>query len=196
VYFHAGGWTFGMPEFGEVPAEVLVKELGFTVVSVGYRYAPEHVFPTAAHDAIDAVKWVGLFTVISLYAKTNRTFQCAENAKSLGANPSKGFILGGTSAGGNLAAVSAHQAIDDKLIPKITGVVLMYASLCHPEAIPEEYKAHISSWKDHRDGLVLDGRGLEWFLDNYRPDAKSPLMSPLIWNTHEGQPPTYLQIMG
>ena len=47
-----------MPEYGEGMAEVLVKELGFTVVSVGYRYGPEHVFPTAAHDAIDAVKWV------------------------------------------------------------------------------------------------------------------------------------------
>lgn len=58
VYFHGGGWTFGMPEYGEIMAEALVKELSFTVVSVGYRLAPEHVFPTAAHDAIDAVKWV------------------------------------------------------------------------------------------------------------------------------------------
>lgn len=47
-----------MPELGEGVAEMLVKEMGFTVVSVGYRRAPENVFPTAAHDAIDAVKWV------------------------------------------------------------------------------------------------------------------------------------------
>lgn len=65
VYFHGGGWSFGMPEYGEVMAEVLVKELGFTVVSVGYRYGPEHVFPTAAHDAIDAVKWVSIWNVIA-----------------------------------------------------------------------------------------------------------------------------------
>jgi acetyl esterase/lipase len=61
VYFHGGGWTFGMPEYGEIMAEALVKELSFTVVSVGYRLAPEHVFPTAAHDAIDAVKWVSTY---------------------------------------------------------------------------------------------------------------------------------------
>lgn len=58
VYFHGGGWVFGMPEAYEKGFEILVKELGFTVVSVDYRMAPEHVFPTAAHDSIDATHWV------------------------------------------------------------------------------------------------------------------------------------------
>jgi len=58
-----------MPEYGESMAEVLVKELGFTVVSVGYRYGPEHVFPTAAHDAIDAVKWVSACRVVCSNSK-------------------------------------------------------------------------------------------------------------------------------
>ena len=51
VYFHGGGWTFGMPEAGESYFEGLVKSLGFTVVSVGYRLGPEYKFPTAAYDA-------------------------------------------------------------------------------------------------------------------------------------------------
>ena len=123
-------------------------------------------------------------------------FQCAENAASLGANPSKGFIVGGTSAGGNLAAVAAHQAVDDNLTPKVTGVVLLSAPLCHHEAMPEEYKPHISSWEDHKDGLVLSRQAIEWFYGNYKPDPMSPLMSPLIWKTHKGQPATYLQVMG
>lgn len=50
-----------MPEYGDPWADKFVKELGFTVVSVGYRLSPEHVFPTAANDAIDAVKWVSRF---------------------------------------------------------------------------------------------------------------------------------------
>jgi acetyl esterase/lipase len=60
VYFHGGGWTFGMPEAGERWFEPLVKELGMCCVSVGYRVAPENVFPAAAHDAIDALRWVSL----------------------------------------------------------------------------------------------------------------------------------------
>lgn len=60
-----------MPEFGEGQAEVLVKEMGFTVVSVGYRYGPENVFPTAAHDAIDAVKWVWYCLVLSTTGTVN-----------------------------------------------------------------------------------------------------------------------------
>ena len=71
--------------------------------------------------------------------------------------------MGGTSAGGNLAAVASHQAVDDKLDPPVTGVVLMSAGLCHHEAMPDVYKAHDSSWEEHKDGLVLDRRGMEWF---------------------------------
>jgi acetyl esterase/lipase len=90
-------------------------------------------------------------------------FQCAENAKHLGADPSKGFILGGTSAGGNLAAVAAHQAVKDGMSPSVTGVVLLSALLCHPAAMPKEYKEHLASWENHKDALVLDRKGIEWF---------------------------------
>jgi acetyl esterase/lipase len=58
VYFHGGGWTFGFPEAGEGYFEALVKERGCTVVSVGYRVAPEERFPRAVEDAWDALKWV------------------------------------------------------------------------------------------------------------------------------------------
>lgn len=56
VYFHGGGWIFGPPDDWNAKMVVLVKELGFVALSVDYRLAPEHVFPTAAHDAWDALK--------------------------------------------------------------------------------------------------------------------------------------------
>ena len=58
VCFHGGGWTFGAPEFGASIAEPLVKKLGCSVLSVGYRLAPERVWPGAVEDAWDAVLWV------------------------------------------------------------------------------------------------------------------------------------------
>ncbi|KAF1843269.1 uncharacterized protein K460DRAFT_289957 [Cucurbitaria berberidis CBS 394.84] len=178
MFFHGGGWVFGTPEYGEGWAYLLVKELGFTVVSVGYRVAPEHVFPTAMHDGWDAVKW------------------CAENASTVSADPSKGFILGGTSAGSTVATVAAHEAVDANLSPHVTGVVLASPYLCHHDALPEVYKKHDSSWEEHKDGLILDRRGMDWFNDKYKPDPKSPLASPLLWSSHKNQPPTYLQVMG
>jgi acetyl esterase/lipase len=58
VYFHGGGWTFGLAEAVEGAVKDLVEKLGLAVVSVDYRLGPEFKFPTAAHDAIDTVKWV------------------------------------------------------------------------------------------------------------------------------------------
>lgn len=91
------------------------------------------------------------------------TVQCAENASTLRADPTKGFLLGGTSAGANLSVVAAHEAVDANLSPPVTGVVVTSACVCHHDAVPEEYKKHISSWEEHKDGLVLDRRGMKWF---------------------------------
>jgi acetyl esterase/lipase len=179
VYYHGGGWTFGWPEAWEHGIEVLVKQLGFTVVGAAYRLAPEHVFPTAVHDACDSLKW------------------CAENAESLGADSSKGVVVLGTSAGGNIAAAAVHDAVEGKLEPKVTGVVLMGAGLVHQDALPEEWKGHHRSWVQNKDAPVLDVRGTNWFLEQYKPVPDSPYASALLWpGGHAGQPPTYLQATG
>jgi acetyl esterase/lipase len=56
IYYHGGSWVVGGPEMGENWFSVLTRQLRFTVVAVDYRMAPEYVFPTAAHDSIDAGK--------------------------------------------------------------------------------------------------------------------------------------------
>jgi acetyl esterase/lipase len=90
--------------------------------------------------------------------------QCGENATELNADPTKGFIVSGLSAGANLAAAVAHSTVDAKMSPPLTGVVLMSAPVCHPEAIPQEYQEHNASWEDHKDAIILDRRGINWFL--------------------------------
>ncbi|KAF2824170.1 alpha/beta-hydrolase, partial [Ophiobolus disseminans] len=175
VYFHGGGMVFGSPEAGERYFEPLVKELGCSVVSVGYRLAPECVFPTGAQDAIDAVHW------------------CVKNAATLGA---EGIIVAGSSAGGCLATVAAHQLVDDGLGEQVRGVVLLSPNLLHHAAVPDKYKPHYNSYEEFKDGLILDRAGIEWFDDYYKPDPQSSLASPLLWISHEGQPRTYLQVTG
>lgn len=145
VYFHGGGWTFGFPEAGESYFESLVKDLGITCVSVGYRLAPENRFPTAVEDAIDAVKWV------------------MANGTSIGGDVSIGLVLSGSSAGGLLAAVVSHVAVDEGWTPALSGLVLLNPGLCHPNAVPVELKEHYKSWEECKDGVILDQRGMKFF---------------------------------
>ncbi|ORY10365.1 Alpha/Beta hydrolase protein [Clohesyomyces aquaticus] len=178
VLFHGGGFAFGWPESFEEHV-VGMLELGAVVVAVQYRLASENPFPAAPNDAIDSVHWI------------------AENAAQLGADPTKGFIVGGSSAGANLAAVVSHEAVDSKLSPPLTGVWLNIPLLVHRDAVPDKYKQHYNSYEDMKDAMILDRKALDFIYKEYNADPSSPLMSPLIWPTgHKGQPATYFQICG
>src|SRR5260370_15773351 len=93
VFFHGGGWVIGDLDSHDVVCRKLAHEGELIVISVDYRLAPEHKFPAAADDAITATKWV------------------AANAKTLGIDATQ-ILVGGDSAGGNLAAVVALAARD------------------------------------------------------------------------------------
>lgn len=58
VTFHGGGWSIGTAEFEDFTSLPLTRVCSAIVVSVDYRLAPEHPFPTAVHDSWDALKWV------------------------------------------------------------------------------------------------------------------------------------------
>ncbi len=89
VYFHGGGWLMGSIDSHDVVTRLLANASGGAVLSVGYRRGPEWRFPTAVHDAIDAVE-------------------------SAGGLPVDGgrLAVAGDSAGGNLAAAVALHARD------------------------------------------------------------------------------------
>ena len=67
---------------------VLANSSGCRVVSIDYRLAPEHPFPTPLEDSWDALCWVA-----SKY-------------------PNEPLVIGGDSAGGNMTAVCALRARD------------------------------------------------------------------------------------
>ena len=106
VFFHGGGWVIGNLDSHDVVCRMLAHEGELIVISVDYRLAPEHKFPAAADDAVTATKWV------------------AANAAQLGIDAGH-LLVGGDSAGGNLAAVVSLMARDAGA-PRIRYQLLIY----------------------------------------------------------------------
>lgn len=197
VMFHGGGFCIGAPEGEEQTCRNLVLAFGAVCVSCSYRLAPAHKFPYAARDSWDALRWA------------------ARSAQELGADPSQGFVVGGTSAGGNLAAVVAHLARDEGLSPPLTGQYLAIPALAGDGQIPSKYKDRFFSMEQNKSAPVLPRAAMDMFTRGYQPDkGNTTLCKPVLHGTytnlyshpldtvmnhpkgHHDLPPTFLQIDG
>lgn len=87
---------------------------------------------------------------------TDSVRQVTENASKLGADLSKGFIVGGVSAGANLAAIVAHLARDEKLSPPVTGSLLQVPLTLSLESIDEKYRAEVTSPVENAEAPILN----------------------------------------
>lgn len=157
VMFHGGGWCTGFPVMEEATCRNMVQAFGAVCVSCSYRLAPEFKFPTGVLDAYDALKWA------------------AAQAKSFGADPKQGFVLGGTSAGANFTAVLAHRARDEGLQPPLTGVsyafpfVLGEPNLPH---VPEKYRDRAISYRQNESAPGIAKAAGEMLMRGYEPDIQ------------------------
>ncbi|MEM5519817.1 alpha/beta hydrolase [Sulfitobacter sp. AS59] len=103
IYYHGGGFVVGgLESHDDVCAEICAR-IGYRVISVDYRLAPEVIFPGCFNDAYDA-----FLAIAAEYAG--------------------GIVLAGDSAGGNLAAAVAHYA-RGRIDGRIKGQVLIYPGL-------------------------------------------------------------------
>ena len=93
LWIHGGGYVVGNIEGEDLYVKQLVKAVECIVVSVEYRLAPEHPFPAPLDDCYAALKWL------------------ATHAAELGVEQNH-IAIGGTSAGGGLAAGLALLARD------------------------------------------------------------------------------------
>lgn len=96
IFYHGGGWIFFSAEDLHPVTLQIAQSSDYLVVSVDYRLAPEHIFPTAINDAYTALQWV------------------INNIANYGGDPSS-IIVSGESAGGNLAAAVTSRHLHNKI---------------------------------------------------------------------------------
>ncbi|RSL66629.1 hypothetical protein CEP53_003266 [Fusarium sp. AF-6] len=181
VLIHGGGFCLGHYSHISFYSRTLATMFGVTVVGIAYRVAPEFPFPTAPQDV-----WDSLTTLTSL-----------DMAEELGLDLSKGFFIGGTSAGANLAAVAIQQWVTQKLSPPILGVWLNIPMIFDATIVPEEHKALWISRKQNSNAMVINAKSREYVYKVYKPDVRSPDFSPFNSpNPHIGLPPVYIQVCG
>lgn len=138
LYFHGGGFTIGSIASHDVLCRELCRLSGCAVVSLDYRLAPEHRFPTAVHDAWDATRWL------------------ARDGATLGVDGRR-LALGGDSAGGTLAAVCALLARD-------AGIPVALQLLFYPGCgARQDTASHLT----FAHGLVLERKHIEFFFRQY-----------------------------
>ena len=106
VNFHGGAFILGVLETEHSRCLATSAKGGAVAIGVDYRLAPENPFPAGVEDCYAALKWV------------------AENATSLGIDPNK-IVIGGGSAGGNLTAAVALMA-RDRQGPPLAAQMLIY----------------------------------------------------------------------
>ncbi|WP_302409401.1 alpha/beta hydrolase [Comamonas kerstersii] len=165
LYLHGGGFTIGSVATHDTLCRELAFQAGCAVVSLDYRLAPEHKFPTAINDAWDALQWLH------------------QQGQTLGLDSSC-MAVGGDSAGGTLAAACALLARDAGLPLQLQ--LLIYPGTC----AHQDTDSHLR----YATGLVLEREGIHWFFNHYVRDAAdredwrfAPLLAPDV----EGVAPAF-----
>ncbi|NKB59356.1 MAG: alpha/beta hydrolase fold domain-containing protein [Alphaproteobacteria bacterium] len=172
VYLHGGGFVIGDLDTHDPLCRRLANRSGAIVVSVDYRLAPEHRYPAAVDDAVAALGWA------------------AAKASHIGGDPAR-LAVAGDSAGGNLAAVASHRALD------AGGPPLRCQALIYP-VTDHDHGEHASRQK-MGEIFPIPIPIMAWFHEHYFGHAEpvpDPDASPLRRTDLTGLPPTLMVTAG
>jgi len=163
IDIHGGGWTLGNIDTQNAFASRQCNEHKCIAISVDYRLAPEHPYPAAVEDAVATLKWVHEHGKAELSADVNR------------------IAVGGSSSGGNLAALLALKG--PQMNPPIPVIfqLLMVPVTDNTATVEGPYP----SWKECQNTVWLNLDRMNWFQNYYFPNKEdrakweaSPMFAP------------------
>lgn len=176
LFLHGGGWMLGGIAAYDGLAASLAVLSGAAVLSLDYRLAPENPFPAGLSDALAAAAFL------------------AASGDQIGCDPARIAVMG-DSAGGNLAAVVAREAVRTGLCT-IRGQFLIYP-MTDVSADHDQY----GSRRDYGGGdFFLGNAGIDFARDNYIEETgaapEDPRISPIFGDIPAGLAPALILTAG
>jgi acetyl esterase len=165
VYLHGGSFALGSIDTHNNICRCLAATADCSVLSVGYRLAPEHPFPAALEDGYAVLCWA------------------AAEGRRLGCDPAL-LAVAGDSAGGTLAAALCLMA-RDREYPQPRHQALVYPATDASTIDRESYRLYGEKY-------ALDTVEVLWAREQYLPEPRDrllPYASPLLAESHEDLPP-------
>jgi acetyl esterase len=169
IYLHGGGWVWGSIDTHDRLMRSYAAASGCAVLGPDYALSPEAIFPQALEESAAVLRHV------------------ATRGHELGLDGAR-IILGGDSAGANLAAGLALLNAEQPTPVKLAGLLLNYGVFDHDLNTP--------SYREFPDGYGLTLAKMRFYWDAYCPDAvarHSPFASPIRGDL-SSLPPTLLHI--
>jgi acetyl esterase/lipase len=170
LFFHGGGYIFGHIDLFDGPVSRYVSASGVPMLSVEYRRAPEHPFPTPVEDAYAALRWLH------------------EHAGELGVDRGRIAVMGDSAGGGLAAALSILTR--ERGGPAIARQILLMPMLDDRNTTPDPHIEPYLLWSydDSRTAwaaLLGDAAG--------RPDVPATA-APARLEDATGLPPAYIEV--
>jgi acetyl esterase len=164
VYLHGGGWVAGALDDFDTLARHIAHRSECALVLVDYRLAPEFPFPAGLEDAEDSLRWAnGLW---SHYSTTRLP-----------------LIVGGDSAGANLAIVAANTLRSE--------IEVALLALVYPVT---DAPLRTKSYESYGSNFPLTSSDMIWFFNHYANESLwlDPRITPLQEKSWSGSPPVWI----
>ncbi|KAH8889597.1 hypothetical protein GQ53DRAFT_842522 [Thozetella sp. PMI_491] len=175
LYYHGGGWVLGNVDAENSVTKHLCDRGKCVVITTEYRLAPENVFPAAVHDCWETVLWV-----------------LDQGKQLLGLDVAR-MATGGSSAGGNLAAIITQRAAARNTCSFVLQLLIV------PVADNTANTTNSVSWKENEHVPALSPARMLWFRDRYLPNKEDwahPEASPMFWEGDWSKLPPAVLLLG